>query len=368
MRKYPIEALTSLQNSHSVIQESGIDVILKKTDTTQAGHIDTYEKSYVNPDPAQIQMPFPTDPMEVLNLIRNSFGCHNYNLNEREIYTKYESLTVDGREVGLWRYYLRRRQESLRPCLFYIHGGGWIAGSIYPVENPCKLVAELADSVVFNIDYTLAPDGHYPISFTQLWETLKHIYTNAESYGIDPAKIMVAGDSAGGNLTAALALKDRDEGTHMIAEQFMLYPAVVMGNLSAPGYIWTEDAYEVCEEDQKLIDFEHMLGRPAADEKANTLSPFESFYLPSPSLLTESYVSPMLSDSFDGLPKAVIATAEFDGLRQQGEFYAGQLARAGVSVKTLRYCGCFHAFLDRMGYVPQSEDICHEMAKELLSL
>lgn len=364
MRHYPKEALEALANSRETADVYGTKVLLKKTDQFRAGCVDAYEKAYRNPDPGETPAAAPASPMEIAGLFRNIFGCHNYDLNEREIYTRYEVLKAEGREVGLWRYYLRRRKATPRPCLFYIHGGGWVAGSVYAVEKPCKLVAELADAVVFNIDYTLAPEGPYPAAFNELWAALKHIYEHADQYGIDPGKIMVAGDSAGGNLAAALALRDRDEGTHMIAKQFLLYPAVVLGKQAAEGYEWKVQDYEIGEEDKGRIRASLGLDRPESD-KENQEDPMTSFYLQDPSLANTPYVSPMLAKRFDGTVPAVIATAEYDSLRIQGEFYGGQLQEAGVPVKVMRYMGSFHAYLDRLGYVPQSEDVCREMAQEL---
>lgn len=365
MRKYGKEALQALAESQETVTENGISVLCKVTDRTEKAHIDPYESAYQNPDPAPLPEAKPVSPEEAVAVIRRMFGCHNYNLNEREVYTKFETLTVDGREVGLWRYFLRLRSESPRPCLIYIHGGGWVAGSTYVVENPCRLVAELADAVVFNIDYSLAPEAKYPAAFEELWQTLKHIYDHAGSYGIDPAKIMVAGDSAGGNLTAALALRDRDQGTKMIARQFLLYPAVILGRQVPEGYEWKESAYEISPEEYGRVAPALGLGRRSEEGSEDGML---NFYVTDPELANEPYVSPALAKSLKGVAPAVIATAGYDGLRIQGEFYGGMLAEAGVPVRVLRYCGCFHAFLDRMGYVPQSEDVCREMAAELLKL
>lgn len=366
MRKYPEAALTALAESRDTITVGGMEVLLKKTDRIRNGHMDPYEAVYENPDPPNPQTREPVSPEETVANIRDRFGCHNYNLNEREIYTEYEFLTVESRKVGLWRYFLRRRDPSPRPCLFYIHGGGWVAGSTYTVENPCKLIAELADAVVFNIDYSLAPEAKYPSSVNELWEALRHVYTNAGTYGIDREKIMVAGDSAGGNLTAVLALRDRDEGTHMIAGQFMLYPGVILGNKAPRGYAWSEDAYDISPEERARVVPALNLGRRGG--AAGELDEMTLFYVSDPDQAEMPYVSPALAENFTGLAPAVIATAEYDGLRIQGEFYGRQLADAGVPVRLIRYAGCFHAFFDRLGYVPQSEDICREIAAGLQAL
>lgn len=362
MRYYSQEALKALTESRESVAVNGQEVLLKKSDRSKTAHIDFYEASYKMTDMVNLPQGKPASPAEAVARIRNIFGCHNYNLNEREIYTKFETLSVAGREVGIWQYYLRRRSESPRPCLFYIHGGGWVAGSTYTVENPCKLIAELADAVVFNIDYSLAPEAKYPAAVEELWAALKHIYENASAYGIDRDKIMVAGDSAGGNLTAVLALRDRDEGTGMIARQFMLYPAVILGKKVPEGYDWSESSYDISPEERERVLPALGLGRNKEDGEQDGML---QYYVSDPAQAEEAYVSPALAVCLEGLAPAVIATAEYDGLRVQGEFYGCQLAEAGVPVRMLRYTGCFHAFFDRLGYVPQSEDVCREMAQEL---
>ncbi len=366
MRRYSEAALSALAESRDTVKTGAVSVLLKKTDLTKKGHMDPYEARYENPEPAVAQTKAPVTPQEIAADMRNRFGCHNYNLNRREIYTEYEFLTVEGRRVGLWRYYLRRRAESPRPCLFYIHGGGWVAGSVYTVENPCKLIAELADAVVFNIDYSLAPEAKYPAAVNELWEALRHIYQNADAYGIDREKILAAGDSAGGNFAAVLALKDREEGTHMIAAQFLLYPGVVLGNTAPEGYVCSKEDFDVSPEERDRVMPALNLGRRGGRD--GELDEMTKLYVSDPAHAETPYVSPALAGDFQGLAPAVIATAEYDGLRVQGEFYGGQLAAAGVPVQVMRYAGCFHAFLDRLGYVPQSEDVCREMAKRLMML
>lgn len=362
MRRYTQEALKALAESREVITVNGQGVLLKKSDRGEAAHIDFYEAVYQKTDLVKLPEGKPASPAETVDRMRNLFGCHNYNLNEREIYTQYETLEVSDRKVGLWRYYLRRRAESPRPCLFYIHGGGWVAGSTYTVENPCKLIAELADAVVFNIDYSLAPEAKYPAAVEELWTALKHIYKNAATYGIDPNRIMVAGDSAGGNLTAVLALRDRDEGTRMIARQFMLYPAVILGKKVPEGYAWSENAYDISPKERERVLPALGLGRHKDGGEQDGML---QFYVSDPAQAEEPYVSPALAERLEGVAPAVIATAEYDGLRIQGEYYGHQLAKVGVPVRVLRYTGCFHAFFDRLGYVPQSEDVCREIAAEL---
>ncbi|NTV91255.1 MAG: alpha/beta hydrolase, partial [Clostridiales bacterium] len=161
--------------------------------------------------------------------LRKGMGFPNKNLNTVEIYTRFEEHEFDGNPVKLWMYYPRKPEgKTGRPCLIYFHGGGWIGGTTFSVENFCRLIAEVADAVVVNADYSLAPEKKYPNAFNDCFSTVRHIYENASEYGIDPGKIGVGGDSAGGNLAAACSAKDRDLHSGMIRYQALIYPALLL--------------------------------------------------------------------------------------------------------------------------------------------
>lgn len=184
------------------------------------GYVDPIELSLIDNHWAgelEGEEPAAMPPMEVLiPIMRENMGFPNYNLNAVVIHTKYEEITDSGNTVGLWRYY-PRKSEKKRPAFVFFHRGGWIDGSVYTVETFCKLLAVLADAVFFNVDYSLAPEKKFPNGFNDNYHAVKHVYDHSEAYGIDPDKICVGGDSAGGNYAVAVCLKARDEGTPKIA-------------------------------------------------------------------------------------------------------------------------------------------------------
>lgn len=360
MRMYGYELVEALHLQQTAIDCNGTPVIVKvNPEEERPGYLDPREieaQKYGYQYDAEMAKENP------LQAARDSMGFPNRNLNTVEIHTKYECLNFGGNEVGLWRYYPRKPERKKgRPCLMYIHGGGWVGGSVYTLEHQCRLIAELADAVVFNIDYSLAPEKKFPNGFDDCFNALKHIYDHADDYGIDNTKITVAGDSAGGNLAAALALKDRDLNTHMIAGQVLVYPCVTFVSRGLEGYRWDIDEFTMSDEHRSRIEPVLGLGRPRADDDDDHT---ENTYVESPADLRNPYVSPALSES-KGLPPAVCIGAEFDGLRIQTEFYARKLAAAGVPVKTIRYKGCTHAFFDKLGFLPQAEDVCMEIANAM---
>ncbi len=300
--------------------------------------------------------------------MRKMMGFPNRNMNTVEIWTKYEEHDFDGNMVKFWIYYPRKPEgKTGRPAFIYIHGGGWVGGTPFTVENPCRLIAERADAVVFNVDYSLAPEKPFPNAFNDCFSTLKYIYDHADDYGIDKEKIGMGGDSAGGNLTAVVAVKDRDLGTHMLKYQALLYPAVTLGALKDAGFEWKLSDYVINEEQYPLIEPGIRLGRPTEKDGSGVDGSANTYLEGDLSQIENPYVSPIYADK-KGLCKCLIAGAEFDGLRISNEIYGKLLRDAGVDTRILRYCGVGHAFLDKLGILPQAEDVCQEIVNDLLTL
>jgi acetyl esterase len=300
--------------------------------------------------------------------IRNMMGFPNLNMNTVEILTRFEELQFGGRTVGLWSYWPRKPiGEKKRPAFLFLHGGGWVGGSPFTVENPCRLLAERGDAVVFNVDYSLAPESPFPNGLNDCFSALAHIYTNADSYGIDLNRIGIGGDSAGGNLAAVCAQRDRDRGTGMLALQALIYPAVTLSYRPVPGLVWDINEFVMDVDQRSLIEPGLSLGRPP-QEGAPPPFTLESLYLQNGVPVEDPSVSPLLAEDHRGLCKTLIAVAEFDGLRIQGEFYGKTLRAAGVDVRLVRYNGVGHAFVDKLGILPQAEDLVDEIARALTSI
>ena len=384
MIKYPKEYIEILKNEITEIENNGIKILLKPSPGEKRnGYLDPCEKaimdgfwtSHLNNEKEndlEEKNNFEEkhgdegqDLESIIQTLRDNMGFANINLNTVEIYTKYETITDSGNEVGLWRYYPRHLENKKNiQALVFFHGGGWIGGSTYVVENFCRLIAERANCIVFNVDYSLAPEKPFPNGLNDNYCAVKHIYDNAEKYGVNKDKIAVAGDSAGGNYAAAVSLKARDEEVPMIKLQVLIYPAVALGNAKALGYEWSESVFEIAPEQENQIRGMIGLGKP--DE--NLDDPIRGSYLTNPSQIYNPYVSPMMAKTHKNLPKAILVGAEFDGLRIQTEFYAKQLQEAGVDVTCYRYKGMMHAFIDKLGFVPQAEDLVDIISEALKNL
>ena len=304
---------------------------------------------------------------QTLEQMRARMGFPGWNLNTVAIWTKYEEHIWEGNTVRIWIYYPRLPEgKTGRPGLVYLHGGGWIGGSPYDVEAACRLIAERANCVVFNIDYSLAPEHKYPGGLGDCWASIRYIYENAEKWGVDPKKLGVGGDSAGGNLAAVCALKDRDLGTNYLRYCVLMYPVVTLPTEGCKGYQWSLEQYEICDEQREYIEPSLHIGRPPEDGEEDT--GLGNLYLCPEDDPTHPYISPLFAEHYKGLCKTLIVTAEYDGLRLQDEFYGSLLRADGVDTRILRYTGMHHGFIEETGYVPQAEDLCQEIADDLLNL
>jgi acetyl esterase/lipase len=239
-----------------------------------------------------------------------------------------------------------------KPVFLYIHGGGFAAGHPGVVEEMVKLVTRTTRCLAVQVDYRLAPEHPYPAALDDCYGVLKWLYKNAGRYGGDGRRILIAGDSAGGNLATVCAMKDRDEGTRMVKAQALLYPVVNMAGKEDEDYHFSLDQYRYLSEQKKAAKFRITAMRSSSTGVLGILLGVKDETLP--------YLSPYLGD-LRNLPPCIILFGEFDFFRPQNEAYARKLARAGVPVKVVRYSGMGHAFAEPIGVQPQAEDCVLEI-------
>ena len=232
------------------------------------------------------------------------------------------------------RIYLPESKQTALPVIIYFHGGGWVLGDLDSHDTLCRTLAVKTDAVVVSVDYRLAPEHVFPAALDDADAALRWVAGNASSFNGDASRIAVAGDSAGGNLAAALSLLARDQHGPHIRAQVLLYPAVDLSNLDR----------------QSTLDFAqgYFLTRAR-------MAWFIEQYVPEPNQRSEPLVSPLLASSHTGLPPALTITAGFDPLRDEGEAYAGVLSKAGVSSQLQRYEGVLHGFISMDRWFPEAQ-------------
>jgi acetyl esterase len=209
------------------------------------------------------------------------------------------------------------------PALVYFHGGGWVIGDLETHDVLCRQLTAEAGVSVISVDYRLAPEHKFPASVDDAWMATRWIAAHANELAIDPARLAVGGDSAGGNLAAVVALLARDAGGPRIALQSLVYPVTDLA-AESQSYADLADGY--------------MLTR-------DSMRWFRAHYLTKEEDAADWRVSPLRAPSLAGLPPALVITAGYDPLRDEGEAYARKLREAGVMVDAVCFGGMVHGFV-----------------------
>ena len=240
-----------------------------------------------------------------------------------------KDITVDG-AAGPIAARLYATGKTPAPTVVYFHGGGWVAGDLFTHERQARTLALELEAVVVSVDYRRPPETPFPGAFEDCLAATRWTAANVATLGGDAAHIVVAGDSAGGNLAAAVAQACRDDGPRLAA-QFLIYPATdLLGRYG----VAAENAKYPSRQDNAEGYF----------LTADAMRFFAGQYLPRPQDSEDPRASPLRCDRLAGLPRAVICTAEFDPLRDEGEAYAEALKRAGVEVAYFREPGMVHGY------------------------
>jgi len=230
---------------------------------------------------------------------------------------------------------------SPRPALVYFHGGGWVLCDLDTHDVPCMAIAHRAGAVVVAVDYRLAPEHKFPAAVEDAYAATVWVAQNAGRLGIDPQRISVGGDSAGGNLAAVVALKSRDHKGPRIALQAMIYPVTDLSSFGTASYREFADGFQLTKSGMEW--FRDLYLRNAEDGR-------------------NPDASPLLASDLGGLPPALVITAECDPLRDEGEAYAKRLEAAGVPVTCTRYAGMIHPFFSLAGAIPQALEAYQQVA------
>lgn len=229
-------------------------------------------------------------------------------------------------ESGLTLRIYRPAGEGPLPTLVYFFGGGWTLGSIETADGVCRRLTNLVPCQVITVGYRLAPENPFPAAVHDCHLATQWIAAHAVELGVDVARLAVGGDSAGGNLAAATTLLARDSGPSLAA-QLLIYPNTLYGSDTAS---------------MRAGDDPYLFNRTSVNW-------YWKHYLTNESDGTNPLASPLLAPSHVGLPPALVITAEFDPLRDEGEYYAEKLYAAGVPTELTRYDGMTHGFYTMSG-------------------
>jgi acetyl esterase len=233
----------------------------------------------------------------------------------------------------------RPSAERPLPVLVYFFGGGWTLGTIDTSDGVCRALTNAVGCVTITVGYRLAPEHKFPAAVDDCYAATEWIGAHAVELGVDPDRIAVGGDSAGGNLAAAVTLLARSRGPRL-AHQLLVYPNTD----------YLSDTPSLRENNDPLL-----FNRNSSDW-------YWGHYLASPDDGVDPLASPLRAPDHGGLPSATVITAEYDPLRDQAEEYAARLRSAGVPVTLSRYSGMVHGFFTMSGVLDAARDAVAEAA------
>ncbi|MGH3631294.1 MAG: alpha/beta hydrolase, partial [Sciscionella sp.] len=232
------------------------------------------------------------------------------------------------------------------PVVVFFHGGGWVIGSLETHDGSCRDLANRVGCVVVSVDYRLAPEHPFPAGLEDGLAVTRWVLAHAAELNADPTRVVVAGDSAGGNFATVIAQQLAGEGGAAPSGQLLLYPATDMSH-DYPSREAFGQGYFL---DQASLEL------------------FVNCYVTDPALVLDPRMSPLLHPKLAEAPPSVVVTAEYDPIRDQGNAYAEALAAAGVPVECRQFAGLVHGFLHFGAFVPAAKAATDEICALLRTL
>ena len=294
------------------------------------------------------QMPAPWD----MPTIAESRAAAKANPRERFVTSvdHIEDRKIPGPHGDIPVRMYRPDSDKPLPVVMYFHGGGWVICDLDTHDNVCRDIAFLANAIVVSVDYRMAPECKFPIPVDDCLAATKWTAANVASFGGDPTRIAVAGDSAGGNLATVVAMRIRDEGGPKIAFQGLIYPATGSPWDNRESYVRNGKGY--------FLSHEAMVW-------------FTTHYMNSKDDTNNPYFAPLRASTLAGMPPAIVLTCEYDPLLDEGVAYGDALRAAGVACEQITYPGLIHAAFGMDDIMPASwqmqVDLGHALRQALHS-
>ncbi|MFK7776955.1 MAG: alpha/beta hydrolase [Gimesia sp.] len=238
------------------------------------------------------------------------------------------TLSINDAEIPIRIYTPENTGEvsvSKSPALVFFHGGGWVMGTLDAYDGLCQDLAGSADCKIISVDYRMAPEFPYPVPFEDAYAATEWISTNADTLEIDQNRIAVGGDSAGGNLATAVAIKARQSKNLNLAYQMLVYPVT--------NFQFDTESYQKYGSDYFLTK--------------RAMEWFWDQYLPDESAGREVYASPLRCKDLSGLPDALVITAGYDPLYSEAVQYIEQMQQSGIQIEHINYEDMIHGFFRR---------------------
>lgn len=356
MRKYEKELVQAIIDKTYVENIDGIDVIMKPVP-------DDDRKNVVDPRVVETTK----IKMGVKSLNRNSkFSLYGQRVRPDKV--SYDITTTDVKEdedlvhinndhyIDVYTF-TPENYEADKPVLIYLHGGGYMTGDVAEFRMAMRFVCEQSGCKVIFPEYRLAPENPYPAGIEDCHAIVEWVYENAETLGVDKTKIMVSGDSAGGGLTSSCLVLDKEK--HHIAYAYPLYASFDM-DFSLYQKAYTPDLFPVIEE--------HKVYAQNRIDRIRLGSQLDDLYLQGRISMNDERVSINACEDLSWLPPMTVICGEYDFLRLVSDYFVKKATSCGAKIRSLRYLGCDHGFMEKVGVLPQAEEVLLDMANVLKNL
>jgi len=285
---------------------------------------------------------------EAARAIRKEFDASTAALSKPSRFEgSVEERTLEGPDGPLPVRIYRPNSDRPLPVLVYFHGGGFVVGSPDYTDAVTRGIAKQAPAVVVSVDYRMAPEAPFPAAVEDACFATQWSFENAESLGAKAGPVAVGGDSAGGNLAAVVAQEDLRSGRNQVGLQLLIYPTV-----------------DISRDDRaSQVAFAEGFGLSMRD-----VAECMDQYVPANTSRKDPRVSPLFAPSLEGLPRALVFTAGFDLLRDEGTEYAERLEKEGVDVRHIRQPEVPHGYITMTRICREANDDIAMMAREVASL
>lgn len=230
------------------------------------------------------------------------------------------------------------------PIIIYSHGGSWIAGNLDTHDNVCRKLSKNTKAIVISVDYRLAPENPFPQALDDVYNVLQWTNANAKSINGDVNRVAMVGDSAGGNLSAAVCLMSKDKNGPKVTCQVLIYPSTNLYELNTKSWSDFSNDFNISKEEMEK---------------------YISLYVPQKEDRKNPYVSPLLSNEFKQLPDTLVITAEIDPLRDEGEAYSNKLKNSGIKTQVITFNGVTHGFITMDKITSKADEALNEISSYL---
>lgn len=340
------ELVHRIKEKTILVQKGSAEIITKRVPFLEDEEgLDPRMKKFLKKESDRgLRRPMTSQDLEIIRS-RNEIDSHDLSSGVR---TESRLVSLENRDAELTIY---NRSENTKPLLVYFHGGGFFERDEKVMNNVCKLLAEKAEAVVVAVAYRLAPENKYAEGLNDCFETVRYVSDNRTEFGADTGRVGLVGDSVGGNLALGVYHMSREDPWNIIYMS-LLCPLLDLSDVSG-GSRKMEQYYPGA--DKELVRQELVTMR-------ESLSFIQSLYVTDLEELDLPLVSPLQSIEEFAYPPMMIATAEFDFLRTQGEEFVRKLQEKESPVRYMEYKGMGHTFLKKLGHYPQAADVIQETA------